>query len=276
MKKLLKKVYQQYRQLTAGFRKTPDFLIIGAQKGGTSSLFYYLDQHPQVELSRIKEVHYFDNNFSKGLRWYRSFFPFSFTMANKITGEASPYYLFHPEVPERVYKTFPKIKLIALLRDPLGRAYSHYQMEIRKGREKIETFEEAINSEEKRIHDEGIAENPESNRKDFNHQFFSYLSRGRYYEQIQRWYQFFPASQILFIKSEDFFANPEKELTKVYAFLEIKNEIPPNLKPRNAGGNYPPVSPATSTFLQGYFTDSNQKLRELLGNNFTWQINSHK
>ncbi len=270
MKKYLKIVYQWYRYATAAFRKQPDFLIIGAQKGGTSSLFYYLEQHSQVKLSRIKEVHYFDNNYSKGLSWYKSFFPFKWNLKNKITGEASPYYLFHPDVPARVHALLPHIKLIALLRDPLGRAYSHYQMEIRKGREKVDTFEEAITIEDKRIADDEPKKMLE--RKSANHQFFSYLSRGKYYEQVQRWRQFFPEQQILFLKSEDFFANPKDELQKVYDFLGIKNETPANLKPRNVGGKYPPVSAATAHYLHHYFDESNQQLQDLLGENFSWNI----
>src|SRR4051812_46716716 len=153
--KLIKDMYRfsiaSLRYPLAHYRASPDFIIIGVQKGGTSSLFEYLKQHPNIKTSVVKEVHYYDSDYKKGMKWYRSFFPLNEKNKKIIYGEASPYYFFHPLVPERIYKDNPNIKLILLLRDPVDRAYSHYQMERRKGREKLKSFEEAILKETERI-----------------------------------------------------------------------------------------------------------------------------
>ena len=180
----------------------PDFIIIGAQKGGTSSLFNYLSQHSQIQLPSVKEIHFFDYNYGKGIEWYRKQFPGKFIRL-KITGEASPYYLFHPLVPQRVFSCCPNAKFIVLLRNPVDRAYSHFMMEKKRGDEPL-TFEEAINIEPQIINNEEnkIINNPEY--RSISHQRSSYLARGMYYSQIKRWLNYFPKKQFLFIKSESF------------------------------------------------------------------------
>lgn len=106
--------------------KTPDFIIIGVQKGGTTSLYSYLTQHPQIAPATQKEIHYFDFNFDKSTDWYCSHFSTSSEGEYLLAGEASPYYIFHPQVPQRIYDLFPQVKIIALLRNPVERAISHY------------------------------------------------------------------------------------------------------------------------------------------------------
>ncbi len=137
------------RIATSPLRLLPDFLIVGAARCGTSSLYHYLCQHPSIGRAQTKEVHYFDVNYDKSSLWYRAHFP---TIGAKwlhgsrekpfITGEATAYYLFHPHVPKRVFDLMPGVKVIALLRNPIDRAYSHSQRSVRRGREKI-SFEEA-------------------------------------------------------------------------------------------------------------------------------------
>ena len=123
--------YTLYRFLTSHFRMLPDFIIIGAQKSGTSSLYYYLSQHPNVKPALKKEVHYFDLNFEKNVLFYRMQFPLIFNRLNifgkkYVTGEASPYYIFHPHVARRISKIIPSVKIIVLLRNPIDRSFSHY------------------------------------------------------------------------------------------------------------------------------------------------------
>lgn len=145
----------KYKLITAPLRLLPNFIIIGAQKGGTSSMFSYLKQHPQLQLPDIKEIHFFDNNYQKGSTWYKSHFPL-IIVKNKLTGEASPYYLFHPHVPQRVIQLCPKVKLIVMLRNPADRAYSHYMMQNKRKIDPLPTFEEAIDAEESRLRDETL------------------------------------------------------------------------------------------------------------------------
>src|SRR5690242_6983741 len=146
-----------YRGLTSSIRLLPDFLIIGTQRGGTTSLYHYLEAHPCIGPSTTKEIHFFDRRVNKGIAWYRGHFP---TRIEKyyverlhgrafITGEASPSYLFHPHVPRRIAKVLPHTKLIILLRNPIDRAYCQYYHSLELGYETL-SFEEAIQGEEER------------------------------------------------------------------------------------------------------------------------------
>lgn len=258
-----------YRIVTSPWRRFPDFIIIGVQKGGTSSLFSYLSQHPDIVPSKTKEVHFFDKNYHKGLYWYRSFFPLSFLNRKKITGEATPYYIFHPRVPERVQKDLFKAKLIILLRDPVYRAYSHYQMTREEGLEPLESFEEAIKEEENRLAGENRKLMSFSSYNSYNHLNFSYLSRGNYFDQIQNWLEYFPKEQLLFIKSECFYSNPKAELLKIYRFLGVKDIFPADISQKNAG-SYTPLKEETLKSLKTYYSAKNKKLITLLGKEFTW------
>lgn len=256
-----------FRFVTSPFRRLPDFLIIGAQKSGTTFLYSLLSRHPDIIPAKVKEVHFFDKNFHKGLLWYKTFFPFSFNK-KKITGEATPYYLFHPLTPVRASKSLKSVKLIVILRNPVFRAYSHYQMNKYEGTENIFSFEEAIKEEEGRIN--GEIRKIIFNEKYFsyNHLHFTYLSRGKYYYQIQEWFKYFPSDKFLFIKSETFFANPNIELKKVYNFLGIKEIENDCLSPINEG-SYTPMKNKTKEALKYFFEESNQKLKALLGINFS-------
>ncbi|MCI5147305.1 MAG: sulfotransferase, partial [Candidatus Electrothrix sp. AR3] len=119
-------VLQTYSALTARLRPLPNFLVIGAQKSGTTSLFHYICQHPQVFENKSKEIHFFDHNYHCGANWYRSHFPLAGKlMRNRCLGEATPYYLCHPHAPSHIFDLLPRVKIIAILRDPVERAISH-------------------------------------------------------------------------------------------------------------------------------------------------------
>jgi len=158
-----KRAMRVYGQATAGLRAGPDFVIIGSKRGGTTSLYNYLLQHPSVQplfpgRQRIKGVHYFDSQFARGPRWYRSHFPLQARgrhlarpwLRQAVAGEASPYYLFHPLAAERLARQVPDVRVIVLLRDPVERAYSHYKERVRNGGESL-TFDEAIAAEPGRL-----------------------------------------------------------------------------------------------------------------------------
>ena len=240
----------------------PDFLIIGAQKCGTTSLYNYLIQHPQIVPALQKEVHFFDLNFDKGLDWYQSQFQPLDSHNHLITGEASPYYIFHPLVPERVHQLFPKVKLIVLLRNPVERAISHYYHEVRLGYETM-GLEEAIASESTRLRGEVEKIIADGNYYSFNHQHYTYLSRGIYFDQLHTWMKFFPPEQFLIILSEDLFINPDRILNQVFDFLELPPHQLTQYNKFNAG-DYPPISQKIYQQLQAYFRPYNQKLETLL------------
>lgn len=190
------------------------FLIAGVQKGGTSSLDSYLRQHPDISMAKIKEPHFFDNE-----TWRkRFFFPtaryhshFDSGLKNVTFGEATPIYTWwEPAVP-RIFKYNKKMKIIVLLRDPVQRAWSHWRMEYSRKIE-TETFSEAIRIETDRARQSAP----------FQDKQFSYIDRGYYCNQIRRILRFFEKTNVLFIKSEEFFDDTDLILTRVCQFLEIK------------------------------------------------------
>ena len=240
-------------QLSGDIGALPDFVIIGAQKGGTSFLYYLLTRHPLVEPAARKELHFFDQpeHFDKGAEWYRRCFPRvgSKDGQRSITGEATPYYLFDPPVAERMAKIVPKTQLIALLRNPIDRAYSHYQMQVKRGTEP-RSFEEAIEQ-----------------------QHSSYVSRGIYVDQLLRWFEFFSKEQMLILKSEDFFERPVETLKVVLTFLDLPDWQPEasELQQRRHTGTYSQkMDPATRRRLEAYFEPYNQRLYEYLDVDFGW------
>ena len=233
-------------------RMLPDFLIIGAQKGGTSSLFYYLKFHPEIKRPIKKELNYFNIFYNKGVKWYKAHFPFK--SENHITGEASPEYLFYPLAAERIKKLEPNIKLIVLLRNPIERAYSAYQMNRRKGIDPRETFEEAVQYELNHQKEFGNVYNAE------RYNYF-YLERGKYAAQLSKWLVHFDKKQFLVIESESFFNNTESELKRIYQFLEIAEVLPNSLNPMNVG-KYPPLSKEMYKSFKEYYKNDISLLKE--------------
>lgn len=278
---LMHPISAAYRAITSPVRLMPDFLIIGTQRGGTTSLYHYLTQHPYVATASVKEVHFYDKNFRKGMWWYRAHFPTSlerqFTKSMRqqpfVTGEASPYYLIHPLAPKRVAQTLPHIKLIALLRNPVDRAYSHYLLQRWSDTESL-SFADAIAREQDRIAEESarIAQDPAYNSH--GHQHYSYLARGLYAEQLQRWLEFFPRDQFLILKSEDLYEDPLAVLKETLAFLDVPSTgtlrkddyTQMNHMPRVDGG----LDPELRKHLSAYFAPHNARLYELLGRDFGW------
>jgi hypothetical protein len=273
------------RELTSQDRVLPDFLILGVQKGGTTSLFRYLEGHPNVVSVFKKEIKYFDCNYPKGLDWYRSHFPSSAEMSSgynsKIqkvsgmsdpvqkSGEASPNYIFHPLAAQRVKETVPNARLILLLRDPVSRAYSHYNGNRQRGREKL-SFPEAIEQEENRLagEEEKIISDPDYSMYRFLH--FSYLTRGIYIDQVRNWFSVFPREQFLILRSEDFFEGPRRVFEQVLSFLELPKWDLSDDRVYNVG-RYGDLDIATSEKLRAYFRPHNQQLYEYLGRDFAWE-----
>jgi hypothetical protein len=248
--------------------KKPDFLIIGVQRGGSSSLFRYLMEHPQIAAPVDKEIHFFELNFHRGWDWYISQFPYLKETEEKnfITGEASPYYIYHPLVPQRVKQYCPEIKLIVLLRDPLARAISHYHHCLRFQLESL-PIEEAFAQEGDRLKQEEEKLKADPEYYSYNHQHLSYLSRGRYVEQLENWRAYFPAEQFLILQSEAFYANPSKTLKQVTDFLGIESYELADYYPHNKA-EYPQASSSLINNLSQYFEPYNQKLYDYLKREF--------
>lgn len=260
------------RMVGADARALPDFIIMGAQRAGSTSLYEYIAQHPEVQISARKEVHFFDIYYERGVSWYRSHFPFRSHLKtnHRITGEASPYYMIHPHCPDRIQNLLPNVKLIFLLRNPVDRAISHYFHEVKSKYETL-PIEEAMQREEERIEPElqKMIRNPHYYSFAYHH--FSYKKRGVYVEQIEPYLKRFSQEQMLFLQSETLFANTEKVLKEVFGFLNINQDaLPQDLNARNAGHYSNKVPENVYRSLADYFTPYNNRLYERLGQDFGW------
>lgn len=254
-------------------RLKPSFIVIGAQRSGTTSLYNYLAEHPQVMPGATKEVHFFDIHFRQGADWYWRQFPprDDAGLPQMITGEASPYYIFHPLAAERIAALLPETKLIALLRNPVDRAFSHHQHETRRGKETL-PFAAALGAEEERLagEREKILHDPQY--RSTAHQWHSYRSRGCYMDQLENWLRFFPRERMLILLSERFYENPSTMLRVVTDFLAL-----PPLPARNADSYekhnlaaYSGMDPKMRKELSDFYRPHNQRLASFLGIDLRW------
>jgi len=263
-----KRLLARLRIATYEQRALPTFLIIGAQKAGTTSLYRYLAKHPDIKPNFVvKELSFFDEYYSRGFPWYKSHFPFK--RQNKQYFEGTTHYLFNPLAPKRIKEVLPNIKVIAVLRNPIDRAYSSYKHQVRAERETL-SFEEAIKAEPNRLRGEKERLLEDSSYISYNYNHFSYLERGKYSEQIQNWIKYFSKDQMLILSSDDFFQNTESSLNKVYDFLEV-DPVQVNIKKQYNTGNYKDsMSIKTRANLQKYYRPYNEELQTLLKTNFDW------
>ncbi len=253
--------------LGANSRPLPDFLIIGAQKGGTTSLYAYLCEHPQILRASTKEIHYFSTNYRKGLRWYRSHFQRK-TSNISITGEATPYYLFNPVCPARIKESLPDIKLIVMLRDPVSRAWSQYNHNLKKKLEQLD-FKAALKREEMHLVNETKRLISEKNYLSSIHATSSYLARGIYADQLEAYWNYFHKDQILIIRSEDFFDDPQSVYSDALRFLGLSPKEIAFPSARNVGVYKDRVIPQEE-HLRAYFAPHNRRLYELIDRDMNW------
>jgi hypothetical protein len=262
---VLRNAVWAYGTARAGARPLPDFLILGAQKAGPTALYDYLHRHPAISGPSWKEVSFFDRHWARGQRWYRGHFPRG---AAQPVGEASPSYLFHPLAPERVRSLVPDARLIALLRNPVDRAFSHYQHEVALGREPL-SFEDALAAEEERTR--GEVERMVADPRYFSHAWWNwtYRARGLYAEQLERWYAVFPREQLLVLATEELGAAPAETYARVLAFVGAPaHEL--DAYPRVFSREYEQMAPATRAALAADYAKPNARLYELLGRDLGW------
>jgi len=191
--------------------RLPDFYIAGTQKGGTTSLHFLLANHTQIYFPRSpQEIHFFDieSNYRKGASWLADFY--SDAPKNAVTGLTSPFYMYLEHVPERIHALTPSVKFLFTLRNPVDRAYSHYWNSVRYGYESL-SFEEAIANEPDRL----------ASGLDFAKRHFSYIDRGRYKRQIERFETLFGKESTLVLSQDELRDSPMKVLDKCTVFLNI-------------------------------------------------------
>lgn len=267
----LRELRAGYHRLTGPLRGLPSTLIIGAQRSGSTSLFNYLVQHPDVRSPLVKEVHYFDLHYARGLHWYRGRFPLAHRLRPPaITLDASPYYLPHPLAAERAFRLLPQVKLVALLRNPIERAFSQYQHEVKGGRESL-SFAEAIEREAERLADEEERLEREPGYYSYNHHRYSYTRRGLYLRQLLRWTRWYPRSQLLVLQSEWLFRDPAAASAAVYQFLGLRPHRLEQYKPFYQLAYDRRIPEELRDRLAEYFEPHNRELYRWLGQEYDWK-----
>jgi Sulfotransferase domain len=258
-----------YGWVTSPFRPLPDFLVLGAQKAGTTALYEYLRRHPQMTGPSWKEVSFFDRHWARGESWYRGNFPNLARTRGKLVGEASPSYVFHPLAPQRVQEVVPEARLIVLVRNPVDRALSQYNHEVALGREPL-PFEEALEAEEERLG--GEQERMAADPRYFSREWWShtYKARGRYADQLERWLPVFPREQLLVLPTDDLGSDPAQAHAQVLEFLGASPQRLDSY-PRVYEREYEPMKPETREQLAAEFEEPNRRLYELLGRDLGWR-----
>ena len=263
------------RRATSFARPMPGFMIIGTQRGGTSSLYKYLEGHPELSASIRKETEYFSRRFVEGERWYRAHFPLTFsTGGGRLGFEATPDYLFYPSTPGRIAERLPDARFVVLLRDPVRRASSHHRHMVRVGLEDL-SFDEALEREEERLaaDEASLERDPLFFCRDLLR--FSYATRGRYADQLSRWFAVFDPSRFLIIRSEELFADPGRAVDEVTAFLGVRRWRPATFQnfsrePADAATDGP--SAAAVAFLRRTLDPQVVELERLLGRSMGWSL----
>jgi hypothetical protein len=258
----------------------PEYVIVGGQRCGTTSLYQYLVEHPGVAAATTKEVHFFDLNYERGARWYRGHFPTAAYLRARstrvgvraTTGEASPYYLFHPRAPYRLADMLPDVKLIVMLRDPVSRMISQYHHEVALGDEVL-PFDRAVEMEAERLAGEEERILAEPTYTSYAHQHHSYFARGLYADQLERWFSVFPREQILIIESRRFFKDPTGEMDRVLDFLHLPRGERREFEAHNARA-YAPIEDGLRAELYERYAPHNERLYDLLGDDFGWTMAS--
>jgi Sulfotransferase domain len=276
-----KRLFRYVGVATSDLRPLPDFLIIGTHRGGTTSLHEYLDQHPCVarkfpRVQNLKGARYFDENFFRGIDWYRAHFPTAAYRSVRrlrggpvVSGEASPYYLFHPAAAERASRVVPHAKIIVLLRDPVERAYSHWKRERRDGTEPL-GFEDAVAAEPERLAGEVDRILSDERYYSYAHENFSYVTQGLYVDALQRWLDHYPREQIYVEASERFLRDPQRAYDGVLRFLGLPPFSLRDARPLNTTGSSQRLASITRRELAARVAPYNRRLEELLGIRFGW------
>ena len=242
----------------------PDFIIAGASKCGTSSIYYYLGCHPQILLSHKKELDFYWQNYHRGTDWYLAHFPTITDRADFLTGEATPNYLRFPQVARRIKDTFPKTKIIILLRNPVDRAISWHYHKLYTGLTNVD-LKTAIYTEIEKLATVTEAEIIKTGYSDPDN-----IMSSLYIYKIKPWIELLGREQFLILKSEEFYSNPLQVMSNVFQFLNLPN-CPLNNYPKVNQGSYQPADPELRNTIAEYFAPYNRQLEEYLGIEFAWQ-----
>lgn len=251
---IIRKKIKSFFRIKTDFKVS--FIICGTQKGGTTALDYYLRKHAEICMANKKEVHFFDddslfqNNKNNYLRYHKNFDPKS---KHKVIGEATPIYMYWNDSIKRIYNYNPEIKLIMILRNPITRAFSHWNMEFERLKEQNDFFE-AIQKEyssiQKKIH--------------IQNRVSSYLERGLYSQQIKKILEYFSRDQLLIIRSKSLKNNPQETLNNISKFLQISSFRDIKQKKVHSRRYYRKMTKEEYSFLKNYYKKELYNLENLL------------
>ena len=288
-REILKRVTRAAGTSTATWRPLPDFLIIGAKRGGTTSLYFDLLEHPGIvplfpppvpglKPDATKGVHYFDSHATRSETWYRSYFPTRLNRARHarrlgyepITGEASPYYLFHPAAVDRAAALVPHARIIAQLRDPVVRTYSHWKERRRQDAESLD-FLSALDAEPERLAGEREKLLADPTYSSYAWEQQSYATQSEYAGQLERWVREFGRDRVHVTFSEEFFAREThpRVVGDMHTFLGLPARPPREASHRNAARGAGLDVP-TEKRLRARFDEHNHALSTLLGVELPW------
>lgn len=257
---------------TSEKRPLPDFLVIGGQRCGTTSLFRALMSHPQVRRPVMhKGVNYFDLNYSLGEAWYRGHFPMRGSDDRTRVFDSSGYYMFHPMAAERIARDLPGVKIVAMVRDPVERAYSAYKHELARGFEWEKSFARALELEDERLAGENERICADPNYYSFNHRHHAYRRRGEYAALLEPFRSGLGPENVLLIESERFFSTPEPEFRRLTAFLGIDDRMPERFDRYNARPGAG-LEPAVREQLRAHYAPHDEALAHLLGHPPVWRV----
>ena len=271
----------EWGRATGPLRVLPDALVIGAMRAGTSSMYRYLGRHPQVLPAARKEIEYLGFRHDRGERWYRGHFPTRLRATRHrarhgqfLTFDASPSSMPHPRAAARARALLPDARLVAILRDPVERAWSHYRHLRRLGIEH-DPFEVALRREEELL--PGGVETLDTADGDTWSRLVgrnAYIGLGRYADQLARWRAAYPSDRLLVVFAEDLFADPAAVYARVVGFLGLDPWLPErflNWSYREAPPSSEPLDPVVRERLRDRFAEDDRRLADLLGEPPPWR-----
>ena len=233
-----------------------DFILAGAQKSGTTALHYFLSKHPHITMGDQQEMHFFDNDalFVSEPDYEELHKRYPLLGPSMIAGDCTPSYLYYEPAAERIYKYNPKIKLLILLRNPVDRAFAHWNMQRFRGREPLDFFN-AVREEQTRI----AGAPPSEARR------FAYVDRGFYGRQLARLFKFFPREQLEVLKFEDFQKKQAEALANIFSFLGGTPLRSVRSKDRNIVPYERAMNWEERVFLYNLFADDIANVEQMLG-----------
>jgi hypothetical protein len=232
-----------------------DFILAGTQKSGTTALHYFLSKHPDVAMGDRQEMHFFDNEeiFSRPVDYELLHQHFRRVPTSTIAGECTPIYIYWKPAIERIWKYNPKIKFLIILRNPVDRAFAHWNMQRFKGREPLD-FLDAVKEEKSRAKEAA----PLQLRR------FSYVDRGFYAGQLERVFKFFSKEQVKIIKFEEFQGKKSETLNAIFRFLGVEPVLSSRDKDRNVVPYERKITAKERKYLYTIFADNIAKLEQML------------